>query len=113
MPDPLSEADCLRTVGRFATLFYLDRGLYAHHICIVEAAQPVSAAVGNQLFGLLSDRLQRKKAVSLGERIVTTILLMALPLPKWLGGSGATFGYILAVMITMAFFSVGGGVLDR
>ncbi|KAL1520570.1 hypothetical protein AB1Y20_022146 [Prymnesium parvum] len=98
--------------GRFATLFYLDRGLHTHQIGIVEAAQPVSTAIGNQLFGYVSDRLQRKKLVALCARSLTTALLLALPLPRWLGVGATGFEYILLVMVVMAFFAVGGGVLD-
>ena len=98
--------------GRFATLFYIDHGLDTQHIGIVEFAQPMCSAVGNQLFGLAADRLQRKKPISIGARVVSTALLMALPLPDWLGLGSASFSYILVVMVTMAFFGVGGGVLD-
>ena len=52
--------------GRFATLYYLSRGLDAHEIGLIEACRPATAIVGGGvLFGWLSDRLRRKKAVFL------------------------------------------------
>ena len=97
------------TFGRFSTIFYLTVAhLTPHQIGMVEASQPVASAIGNQLFGCVSDRLQRKKAVALASRVVTTALLMLLMVPA----VGHVYIHILIVMATMAFFSVGSGVLD-
>ena len=92
--------------GRFATLFYLDRGLLAHEIGIVEALQPLCAAVGNQLFGFAADRFQRKKLSALVGRALSTAALLTLPFV------GRRFESILPVMMLVAFFGVGAGVLD-
>lgn len=43
---------------------------------------------------------------------MSTCLLLMLPLPEWLGTGWTSFTYIMAVMATMSFFGVGGGVLD-
>lgn len=95
--------------GRFGTIFYVQVAkLNAAQIGAVEASQPVVGAVGNQLFGFLTDRLQRKKAVSLVTTSVTTCVLMLLMLPQ----VQCCMEPILAVMATVALFGVGGGVLD-
>ena len=57
--------------GRFATLYYLSRGLDAHEIGLIEACRPATAIVGGVLFGWLSDRLRRKKAVFLATRVAS------------------------------------------
>ena len=95
--------------GRFATIFYIQVcKLSAVEIGYVEAAQPIASAIGNQLLGWLTDRLQRKKAVSLCCRVLTTALLLLLLLPQ----VTCCVERILAVMASVAFFGVGGGVLD-
>ncbi len=96
--------------GRFATLYYLDRGLNSRQIGHIEAVQPLAAAVGNQLGGWITDRLQRKKLVALVCRVITTALLELFLLP-WIGCSGCEM-QILLVMASIAFFSIGGGLLD-
>ena len=97
------------TFGRFSTIFYLTVAkLSPHQIGIVEASQPISGALGNQIWGYVSDRLQRKKVVALAGRIVSTVLLMMLMLPA----VAHSFTHIVVVMVTMAFFSVGDGVLN-
>ena len=100
--------------GRFATIFYRTVAhLSAAQIGLVEAAQPIAGVVGNQLFGYVSDRLQRKKAVTLLARVVTTAVLLLLALPQVTHYMlyNLPIG-ILSVMATVAFFSVGDGVLD-
>ena len=61
--------------GRFATLFYLTkpRSFSPALIGYIESLQPTASAVGNTLFGWVSDRIQRKKVVSLGAQTVSTI----------------------------------------
>ena len=94
--------------GRFATLFYLSRGLSAHEIGIIEAAQPAVNFFGNQATGLAADWLQHKKAVALIARAASSAVLCTLPIP-WFGGC---FSHILATMCVVSFFSVGLGLLD-
>ena len=95
--------------GRFATIFYVDVAkLSAKQIGIVEGAQPVAGMVGQQLIGWISDRLQRKKIISLVSQCITTSVLLLLMWPR----VACCMERILAVMATVAFFSVGAGVLD-
>jgi MFS family permease len=95
--------------GRFATLFYLDRGLSVVQIGIVESAQPPSSAVGNILFGYISDRLQRKKLIFVASRIISTVGITLFLVPP----IGCCFHPILGMMIGVAFFSGPGmGLLD-
>ena len=97
------------TFGRFATIFYIQVcKLNPVQIGYVEAAQPIASAVGNQLLGWLTDRLQLKKAISLLCRVMTTAILLLLLLPQ----ITCCVERILAVMACIAFFGVGGGVLD-
>ena len=97
--------------GRFATLFYLSppRSLNAGHIGLIEAAQPPFNALGNTLFGWLADRLQRKKAVTLGTQLVTTIAIVSFLVPS----IGCCFEPIILVMATNAFFSGKRGKRER
>ena len=95
--------------GRFATIFYVQVAqLNASQIGAVEASQPIASAIGNQLFGVVADRLQSKKVISLLTQLVSTCLLMLLMLPQ----VQCCMGRILAVMVAVSFFGVGGGVLD-
>ena len=95
--------------GRFATIFYIQVAhLTASQIGYVEAAQPIAGAIGSSILGWMTDRLQRKKAVSLLCRCTTTAVLMLLLLPS-------VKSHMLSILVTMAgvaFFGVGGGVLD-
>jgi len=94
--------------GRFATLYYLSRGLDAHEIGLIEACRPATAIVGGVLFGWLSDRLRRKKAVFLATRVASTTVLLLLPAPF----IGSSFPRILALNAGGGFVGVGIGVLD-
>ena len=94
--------------GRFATLYYLSRGLDAHEIGLIEACRPATAIVGGVLFGWLSDRLRRKKAVFLATRVASTAVLLLLPAPF----IGSSFPRILALNAGGGFVGVGIGVLD-
>ena len=96
--------------GRFATLFYVAKHLSSKQIGYIEAAQPLARAVGNQIAGWMADSLQRKKVIALLARCITTALLESF-LFKSIGCTGC-FYPILATMMVMAFFSVGGGLLD-
>jgi MFS family permease len=94
--------------GRFATLFFLDRGLDAKQIGIIEAATCVARFTGNSFGGYIADRLQRKKAVYLVGRGLSTIVLLLLTLHR----VQCCFESILAVMLALSVCGVGGGVLD-
>ena len=94
--------------GRVATLYYLSRGLDAHEIGLIEACRPATAIVGGVLFGGLSDRLRRKKAVYPATRVASTAVLLLLPAPF----IGSSFPRILALNAGGGFVGVGIGVLD-
>ena len=94
--------------GRFSTLFYLSRGLDATAIGYIGTACLIVAAIGNQLFGFITDYLQRKKLVSLVTRVISTLFITSFLLPQ----VGHSFKAILLIMASSSFFQVGGGVLD-
>lgn len=94
--------------GRFATLFYIDRGLTPHMIGLVEAVQPLTGVVGNQFFAAIADIYHCKKRVQLFAMAVSTCCLCSLALPF----VSCCFERILGAMAVMQFFSVSAGVLD-
>jgi len=95
------------TWGRFGAIYYMQKGLTAQQIGLIEGLMPSVKSVATIFWGYVSDITKRKKAVYFFTRLMGTVALTMLAF------NFLTSNYIHIVMISLgsqAFTS--GGVLD-
>lgn len=95
------------TWGRFGAIYYMQKGLTAQQIGLIEGLMPSVKSVATIFWGYVSDITKRKKAVYFFTRLMGTVVLTMLAF------NFLTSNYIHIVMISLgsqAFTS--GGVLD-
>lgn len=95
------------TWGRFATIFYMSKGLSPAQIGIIEGAMPATKAICQPVWGILSDKMNNKKQVFLLTKILSTVFLMSFAIP----GVADSFLHILLISIAISS-CVASGVLD-
>jgi MFS family permease len=94
--------------GRFAAIFYLSIGLNAFQIGILEGAMPVTAALCQPVWGVISDKTRQRKRVFLVTKTVASSVLLLQAVPQIVA-----FGFpaILCLAVGMSMFAA-PGVLD-
>ncbi|KAL1526668.1 hypothetical protein AB1Y20_015372 [Prymnesium parvum] len=93
---------------RTGSLYLLDRGMTVAQIGQIEAAGLFLPALTSPLWGLLADRLRRRKAVSLGLMVISIALLALLAMPQI--GCMHCFWRLMALMTALSVFNLGGTV---
>lgn len=93
--------------GRFGAIYYVEKGLSATQIGVLECVMPLVASVSIMAWGVAADRCCSKKAVYLGVRVVSTLVLMLLAVPRLARG----FWSIFALSMLLKCF-VSKGVMD-
>jgi len=95
------------TWGRFGAIYYMEKGLTAQQIGLIEGVMPSVKSVATIFWGYVSDITKRKKAVYFFTRLMGTLVLTML-----------AFNFLTTKFIHILMISLGsqaftsGGVLD-
>ncbi|KNC86604.1 hypothetical protein SARC_01234 [Sphaeroforma arctica JP610] len=95
------------TWGRYATIFYVTKGLSPFEIGFIGCICPFIQTIGQPLWGILSDRCRNRKGIYMATSTLATLCILSLS-NDWISDS-----YVKITLVAcMEAAFVSGGILD-